>query len=856
MRFPYFVLAFVLVADVVLAVPLGIEFDNEPNTKQEKANKKRLQRAKTEANRQIGKMRIGFDKYKAGDVEATKIYEAAFGKNNVNSDDTKVDEAITKLQNPQSKLEVEVAKHWDNNDPDLIAGVRFTEPNNGLATSPWTPQRAVFTDKFHGSSDKSRASVFIHEATHQLLRTGDDVWTDGNIVTNKPADNHKKAQKKAQNMNLDQGYTTGTSMHKTLDAVEQDKFFTSIRNSAKNMHDNADSYALYASLCSETYKRSLDLREYGLFRRALLERDDAQLIQLARRNKCKLPKDYFKKKASEKKMVGKLVFPKGKSPTSNAIPKTVMSLLIAGESMMRLPTHRYAQMSPVGTKSTKGLPKNHAIQSTFLAGKPSHATSKGKPPLAGPLTRLGTHGLSKSPSGIPQSRLGTHGRPTTNGPSSKRPTTGSPSKKSSINRSGKLPVANHPSSRPATRPSAKTPQSLKPVTRLAGAKPQVPGRPARRPSANHLLSKPVSHTPSKIPPSRLASGRSSSKKPSPNAVSRIMGAKPLRPASHSVGHVGGLRATASGSSVRKPKVPSRFAARPLGTHGSSKSSPGRSQTRLRTQSRPTTNGPSTKRPMTGSASKGSSTNRSGKRPGPNHPASRPATRPSAKTSHSLKPVTRLTGTKPHVPGRPARRPSANHPLLRPVTRPAAHASSKKPSARPVSRITAKKPHSRPPTRPAAKQVGHAGGSRGTASRPNTGRTKVSSRPSVRPSVQKVAPRPIARPASRPVSRPAAKRPLTKPASRLPAKRPAKPAVHSTLSKATAKRPPAKPVAHNVAKKPISRPLQSTSPSSSKLASQLKANAVQAKRPSPKSKPQGPLKKTPPKIGRPSGKGRH
>lgn len=100
-------------------------------------------------------MRIGFDKYKAGDVEATKIYEAAFGKNNVNSDDTKVDEAITKLQNPQSKLEVEVAKHWDNNDPDLIAGVRFTEPNNGLATSPWTPQRAVFTDKFHGMSTLS-----------------------------------------------------------------------------------------------------------------------------------------------------------------------------------------------------------------------------------------------------------------------------------------------------------------------------------------------------------------------------------------------------------------------------------------------------------------------------------------------------------------------------------------------------------------------------------------------------------------------------------------------------------------------------------------------------------------------------
>lgn len=37
---------------------------------------------------------------------------------------------------------------------------------------------------------------------------------------------------------------------------------------------------LYASLCSETYKRSLDLREYGLFRRALLERDDAQVLRL------------------------------------------------------------------------------------------------------------------------------------------------------------------------------------------------------------------------------------------------------------------------------------------------------------------------------------------------------------------------------------------------------------------------------------------------------------------------------------------------------------------------------------------------------------------------------------------------
>ena len=91
----------------------------------------------------------------------------------------------------------------------------------------------------------------------------------------------------------------------------------------------------------------------------------------------------------------------------------------------------------------------------------------------------------------------------------------------------------------------------------------------------------------------------------------------------------------------------------------------------------------------------------------------------------------------------------------------------------------------------------------------------------------------------------------------PAKRPTKPAaVHSTSSKASAKKLPAKPVAHNVAKKPLARPQQSTSGSSRKPVSQLKANAKQATRPSPKSKPQGPLKKATPKIGRPSAKGRH
>ena len=97
-------------------------------------------------------MRIGFDKYKEGDEKATKIYEAAFGKNKVNSDDTKVDEAITKLQDPQSKFKVTVGTYVSHDDPDMIAAVPFREPADGLPTSPWTPQPAVFTGKFHGMS--------------------------------------------------------------------------------------------------------------------------------------------------------------------------------------------------------------------------------------------------------------------------------------------------------------------------------------------------------------------------------------------------------------------------------------------------------------------------------------------------------------------------------------------------------------------------------------------------------------------------------------------------------------------------------------------------------------------------------
>lgn len=99
------------------------------------------------AHTQVGKMREGLDKYKAGDANAKKYFEAAFGKDGTNVDVAKVEGVISKLETGQVKAEVGTASFTDK-----IANTPWTKldkKTDGVNT-PWTPGNLQFSKQFHG----------------------------------------------------------------------------------------------------------------------------------------------------------------------------------------------------------------------------------------------------------------------------------------------------------------------------------------------------------------------------------------------------------------------------------------------------------------------------------------------------------------------------------------------------------------------------------------------------------------------------------------------------------------------------------------------------------------------------------
>ncbi|KAF9526965.1 hypothetical protein CPB83DRAFT_436220 [Crepidotus variabilis] len=273
---------------VVLSLPLGIEYDKPTSGPASTANKQRLDDATALANTQIGKMREGLNKAKAGEPKAKALYEAAFGKAGTNSDMGKVDDTVKALET--GKLKAKLAAHpFANNE---IAAVPWTQDKK---TDPWVAGPARFGKQFHESLDvNGRAGTVIHEATHQLKKTGDEVHKTTGKIFRADEDN-----KDAHPIDSVSGYTSAQNMHKTTADVAKDKKFTAVRDKASNMHDNAESYAVFASLCSQP--GALRRRDLHLFNRALVEGDDEQLEYLSRRNSCKLPPNYLAKKAAAKK---------------------------------------------------------------------------------------------------------------------------------------------------------------------------------------------------------------------------------------------------------------------------------------------------------------------------------------------------------------------------------------------------------------------------------------------------------------------------------------------------------------------------------------------------------------------------
>ncbi|KAG6810072.1 hypothetical protein H0H92_013487 [Tricholoma furcatifolium] len=284
---------------VAIAVPLGIEYDkSEGLTPAQKANKERLDQATHDAllaHEQVKNMRETFDKHREGDSRATELYHAAFGKQ---ADEDKVDAGIKKLETGNLRAKVATHTGFTGKYAGSIASVPWKQDKIG---DPWIPGHAQFSSQFHGKGDNplddaGRAGTVIHEATHQLSATGDDVNLSGNII--KPDDEQSIADGDKT------GYTSNHNMHKTVAEVKQDTKFTEVRDKAKNMHDNAESYAL----CSQP--GALGRRDVHLWNRALRVGDYEQMNDLARRNSCKLPQKKGKQgtqpitKVSEKRPGG------------------------------------------------------------------------------------------------------------------------------------------------------------------------------------------------------------------------------------------------------------------------------------------------------------------------------------------------------------------------------------------------------------------------------------------------------------------------------------------------------------------------------------------------------------------------
>ncbi|KAG6913006.1 hypothetical protein DXG01_010460 [Tephrocybe rancida] len=140
----------------------------------------------------------------------------------------------------------------------------------------------MFSAQFHGEgedplTDAGRAGTVIHEATHKLSATGDVVDENDNIIK---GNEEGKATDET-------GYSSNHNMHKTVADIKKDKKYTEVRDKVKNMHDNAESYALFASLCSQP--GALERRDFHRWNRALRAGNQGQLAYLARRNNCKLP---------------------------------------------------------------------------------------------------------------------------------------------------------------------------------------------------------------------------------------------------------------------------------------------------------------------------------------------------------------------------------------------------------------------------------------------------------------------------------------------------------------------------------------------------------------------------------------
>lgn len=325
----------------VFSIPLNLAH-SEATTDEEKENLGRLTAAKDEANSQITKM----EKVLADPTNEKHkpLIEAAFGKDpSLDLNHVKTNVGLLK----KGTINVHLPTEGDSKT------MAFTHYNTDK--KPMEPQTVAFGKKYHKAALSTQAGTMIHEATHFLGNTGDHIHNGAMLKGNDPKDV----------TGLAEGYTSKQSMYKTPKALNGDKIWTDMRDSTKNMHDNAEAYGQFASLCANANLR----RDLHMYRRALAVGDgETAAYYLTRRNSCALPKDYFAKKAAAKKAAdaktgAKTTGAKVASTKKTTGAKTLSSKGKAGAAKSLLKNAktvgRVASKSPLG-KSKIGAVKHLA----------------------------------------------------------------------------------------------------------------------------------------------------------------------------------------------------------------------------------------------------------------------------------------------------------------------------------------------------------------------------------------------------------------------------------------------------------------------------------------------------------------
>jgi hypothetical protein len=314
--------------------------------------------------------------------EHKKIVNDAFGPN---ADRSKIKATIKKLDTEPVRIgTTDVA----GVKADLVATTPVTRPNGPTGNIKLGP------NFFAADSSKDyRAGTLIHEATHQQSHTGDLINKNDRIVG--ALEDQKTNIKMQENGRPHIGYHfPGEANPKkvpTSAADLSDKYKNNRDKVVKNMHDNADSYRVFAHLCSQP---GVARRDIELFSRALLEADADDHFYLAKRSSCALPKDYFKNKAAAKAAAP------GKGAKA-AVPGKGTKATASGKGTK-------AAAPGKGTKSIK--PTSRLTKGAATKGAQGHTVSKaGRKPSA--VKELKGAGKQVSPATSPRrtSRKGASG---------------------------------------------------------------------------------------------------------------------------------------------------------------------------------------------------------------------------------------------------------------------------------------------------------------------------------------------------------------------------------------------------------------------------------------------------------------